>query len=244
MKVIQLNIERNKHLERFIPFLLAEQPDVVCLEEVMERTVPQLEDKLGMQATFAPMAILRGYEPDTEGDRWGICFLSRVNHRVVEEVYLVGSRDEIRIHTYKALMAGVDTIAKVLLVVEVEEQRSVFTLGMTHFTWAPNGQVSDLQEHDMATLEGVLDRYPKLILCGDFNIPRGNKLYERLAARFTDNVPSTVTTTIDQKLHRKTGLMYVVDYLFSTPHFTVTDIRVVDGVSDHCALVANVETAS
>ena len=78
-----------------------------------------------------------------------------------------------------------------------------------------------------------------LVLAGDFNIPRGNANYQKMVARYHDNVPPGVVTTIDWDLHKAKGegkpkIEVVVDYIWSTPSYLVKDVRVVSGVSDHC----------
>ena len=85
----------------------------------------------------------------------------------------------------------------------------------------------------------------ELVLCGDFNIPRRNGAYGKLAARYKDNIPSNVKTTIDYELHRvksegKPKFEVVVDYLWSTPKYEISGVRIVSGVSDHCGLVCEI----
>lgn len=242
MKLIQLNIERNLHLARFMPFLEQEQPDVVCLQEVMATTLPHIAARLGMQASFAPEMVLSGYEPDTEGDEFGVAILTREPHTCAGEHYYVRSRDTIcvRHKTYDGTDDHESDIAKVLLVAEVTVRGAPFVVGCTQFTWSPGGKNTALQKRDLGTLCGILDRYPKLVVCGDFNIPRGNELYHTLNARLTDTVPRAYTTSIDQELHRVPGLRLMVDYIWTTPAYHVENVRMVCGVSDHCALVAQV----
>lgn len=82
----------------------------------------------------------------------------------------------------------------------------------------------------------------ELVLAGDFNIPRGNKVYKQVTKLFKDNIPAEVESTIDPDLHyrntKQAGtLKLVVDYVFSTPKYLVSDVKVTPGVSDHCAIV-------
>ena len=62
----------------------------------------------------------------------------------------------------------------------------------------------------------------------------------RLAGRLRDNIPPPVTTSIDGPLHRAGDLGLMVDGMFTTQGYEAREVRVVDGVSDHCALVATV----
>jgi endonuclease/exonuclease/phosphatase family metal-dependent hydrolase len=119
-----------------------------------------------------------------------------------------------------------------------------FQFGCTHFTWTPDGNPNEAQRHDLAVLLDVLKKYPELVLCGDFNIPRAsNELYRLLAERYTDHVPPEIHNSLDPQYHRKPSLVHMVDYIWSTPHYCVEGVRVVCGVSDHCAIVAEVSRA-
>ena len=51
-----------------------------------------------------------------------------------------------------------------------------------------------------------------------------------------------VKTTIDNQLHRSDDeIMVVVDGFFSQPEYEVDQVRVVPGVSDHMAIIGEVE---
>jgi hypothetical protein len=55
MKVISLNIEGNKHYELVLPFLHTENPDVICLQEVLEDDVNMFFSEFPeMIGTFKP----------------------------------------------------------------------------------------------------------------------------------------------------------------------------------------------
>jgi hypothetical protein len=56
-----------------------------------------------------------------------------------------------------------------------------------------------------------------------------------------DHLPANVTSTLDPQFHRAKGLEYVVDTIFSTPEYEVTEVRVLNGISDHKGIVARVE---
>lgn len=132
---------------------------------------------------------------------------------------------------------------RILLVVELQRGGRTYRVLTTHFIWTPDGGVNELQQSTFVAFSTVLDRYDDeqgVLLTGDFNAPRGLEIFDALSRRYTDNIPKDVTTTIDQKLHRKNGLMYVVDGLFTTPNYSVSDVEVIDGVSDHKAIVAKI----
>src|SRR5437870_1508476 len=67
LKIISLNIEKDKNLFRVIPFLKAQQADVILLQEVFTKDIPFLEEKLGMKSIFAGMLNLRN------DNSWALC---------------------------------------------------------------------------------------------------------------------------------------------------------------------------
>ena len=123
----------------------------------------------------------------------------------------------------------------------VEKEGETYTIATTHFTWADDGGVNEEQRRDLKQLLKLLRQRGELVLCGDFNAPRGREIFTILSSYLKDNVPPEVQTTLDPKLHRAGALPYVVDYLWSTPKYKATKVKVVSGVSDHMAIVANIE---
>jgi hypothetical protein len=66
-----------------------------------------------------------------------------------------------------------------------------------------------------------------------------------LADKYSDQIPVDIKTTLDASIHRSGSKPdfpeFVVDGLFTAGKYKVSDVRVVSGVSDHCALIANIE---
>jgi endonuclease/exonuclease/phosphatase family metal-dependent hydrolase len=238
MKLITLNVEGNRHLDRIVPFLEHEQPQVLSLQEVFEKDARYIADHLGMTVTFSAMA-LDTYDCRSEAlEPIGIAILT-INEPVSTHVA-----------HYKNATSPVVSYAEgkdrhSLLWVEVGYKGSVYVVCTTHIMVTPDGLPTDEQRTDMTHLLKILDIIPEIILCGDFNIPRGiNELYDQFATRYTDNIPKEVRSTIDINFHRagddpdaRTHLVrYVVDYVFTTSGYQTTDVRIASGVSDHCAV--------
>ena len=239
LKLISLNIERSKHLDRIVPFLHAEHPDVVCLQEVCERDIPRLEETVGTCHAFAPICMHPADPPEEGFVVIGTGIFSRLTARRANVSYYRGNETHARAHR-RPVMDDVN-----LVVCDFEMGGGVFRIGTTHFTWAPDGNVSDRQRHDMPKLLGILDTLGGFVLTGDFNAPRlhdghQGEIFGVLAARFEDNIPAEYTTSIDGTLHRAGPLPYMIDGLFSTPEYAVSNVRLVDGVRDHMAVVATV----
>ena len=124
-----------------------------------------------------------------------------------------------------------------------------YTIGAVNWTWTQDGAVNAKQKEGIARLTAKLEDL-ELVLCGDFNLPRnlpgGNEIYQALTAVWKDNIPADVLTSIDPDLHKankheRGRLKWMVDYIWTTPMYKVGKVRVVSGVSDHCAVVCEIE---
>ena len=63
-------------------------------------------------------------------------------------------------------------------------------------------------------------------------------LFEKI---YKDNIPQKIKTTIDKKIHKsKKDIQLVVDALFTSPAYAAKKVKVVAGVSDHMAIVAEI----
>lgn len=238
MKLISLNIQGDNHFDRFLPFIQQEAPDVVCLQEVLREDLPMIESNLGMKCvSHAPMTLFKS-ALDGSLKTHGLAILT--NNPVTDiqtDYYATCGReigDLVRFEDWPS------TVQRVLLSCSITIGDGQFRIGTTHFTWSADGQADDVQRKDISTLFAVLSQFEDIVFCGDFNAPRGREIFDMIAAKYTDNIPREVTTTLDQTLHRAPGLQYVVDGLFSSPAYTVSDSRVVDGLSDHCGVVGEV----
>lgn len=243
VKIVSVNIERNKHFDTVIPFLERESADVVCLQEVMESSVKRFVDTLGMHATFVPFAILSGWEEEVEGLSFGVALLSKKKHTVRGIHYFQGN-GEVRVVKHESPIREYHKcITRAVLVSDCQDDMgSVFTVGTTHFTYTPDGEPDMEQTVALGKLIGELSLYPDLVLTGDFNIPRANGLYGMLCKEFTDNVPQYIESSLDPELHRVKGLLRMVDYFWTKGSYRARDVRFEAGISDHCALVGKVDT--
>ena len=93
---------------------------------------------------------------------------------------------------------------------------------------------------DLKVLFELLENIPEFILCGDFNAPRGTAIFDSIAEKYKDNIPQDISTTIDKNLHKAGDLQLVVDGLFTTPEYKVDSIKILDKLSDHCAILATI----
>ncbi len=128
---------------------------------------------------------------------------------------------------------------RVLVWADVQAGGEIYAVVTTHFTITERGSVTDVQRKNLRKILKLLEARKEFVLCGDFNAPRGREIFDTLASHYKDNIPKGVTTTLDRNLHRSTNLPeFVVDGLFTTREYKAHDVRVVSGVSDHCAIIA------
>lgn len=244
IKIISLNIERDLHYKTVLPFLHAQNADAVCLQEILDRDVVRFKKELGMEGFFVSTAKAdKGRSTEklaAQGVLTGTAILTRLPILDTGTHYFYGDPKRVPSADDPLLAGRNDRARGVVLIARVPMGGTAYTIGTTHFTWTPDGRASDAQREDLQKLFLILEQFPDIILCGDFNAPRGGEIWNAIAARYTDNIPPQYTTSLDQKLHKVSGLMYVVDGLFTTSAYTATDVRLVSGVSDHCAVVAMV----
>lgn len=239
-KVVTLNIEGNRHLPELKAFLQREQPDIICLQEVFEVHVEELAEAVGMQPFYTPMSNVTtsSIHADPFG-YWGLLQLVSPDCEIRKQKaeYYVGNRDNIPIFFENE---NPNSINRAVLWSTIRKEDEELTVATTHFTWSPKGATTEEQLRDFAALQKVTDSLPAHVLCGDFNAPRGRQIFSTLSQTYTDNIPAEVTTTLDQNLHKAGKLEYVVDGYFTSPGITTRNVRVVDSVSDHCAIVGDI----
>lgn len=240
MKLISINIERDKHYARWMPWVKAEQPDVVCLQELSEEDAPRLAAELGFGFTaFTPLCRFMGKEAQPRVMQLGQGIWSRAPLTDVRIVPYYGGGSGRDDFVNASNDEKVATQRYTLLAARVEGVQIV----TTHFPWTPTGsQPCGHQRAAMVAMMKTLKPLDDFVLCGDFNTPRGFGLFEELAAVYKDNIPKHYTSSVDKNLHRVGYALpdYMVDGLFTTPAYTATDVRLVSGVSDHMGVVGEI----
>lgn len=233
LRLFQLNVQNNKHWERITPFLNKESFDIICLQELNEEDAVRLKAELGLSLHFVPRTKFSGKVQ-------GVGIFSKFP--------IVATRA----HWYGGIREIVDFVNGspeekfmsqqfMLTVADIEHEGDIITIVSTHFPWTPDGSASDEQRTAARALfEALKEEKSGFILCGDFNAPRGGEIWKLFAERYKDNIPEQYTTSIDKDLHRSGGLEYVVDGIFSTPEYAVSNVERICGLSDHCGFKATV----
>lgn len=229
LKIVSVNVEKDRHKETVKKFLDQESAEVVCLMEVCEADLGYFAGDKYKHISYIPNVRL------ADGGTAGVAIISELPLNNIEKI-TYGGRKILELEK-----SNKGTHLPVLILAEINE----YQIGTIHGTWTEGGAVDDDQRQDVASLLDILaDR--ELVLCGDFNIPRGNEMYQELLSRYKDNIPSSVVTTIDPELHaankvERGKLSLVVDYAWSSPGYRVQNLRLVSGVSDHLGLVFEID---
>ncbi len=244
--LVSVNVEHDKHHDRIIAFLRDRKPHIACFQEFPAHWVPEFARMFGMHAHFQPT--VRGVPRSTHDERNpdgldGLCILSAFPFEKQGLIYYVDKGTDLPVWKGQP-----NTALRALLHATVKgPDKQLYRIGTLHHTWTVEGWVTDLQKMEtVALLDALVYYFDDIVFMGDFNAPRilkdgqPGETFASIARRYNDNIPVSVTTTIDAKLHKGGDLQLVVDGLFSTPHYNVRDVEVVSGVSDHCAIMAKV----
>jgi exonuclease III len=250
-KLISVNIERDLHYATVIPFLKKENPDVVCLQEVFKEDLCLFEESLGMSSYFVPMALYR--RKDESGGvplcaTIGVAILARAPfNSSFSYIYKVPTNEEIPLFKKPVDSLVERNFLNIVLAccdITFQDEDMPYRILTTHFTWTPTGDSTVYQIEDIQELLDQLSLQGAFVLCGDFNAPRGNESFAMIAEKYKDNIPSEYNSSIDPELHRVPGIKYMVDGLFSTPGYGIKEVSLVEGVSDHKAIVASLQRDS
>lgn len=238
VSIVSLNVERSKHLDTVSAFLQDRKPEVVCLQELCERDVAHFESAIGAQCVFAPMGRIPDDPPGTDIVVAGVGIFTKlavVSHTIE---YYAGNERDAREGEIRTVFTNHPLIA-----LDIEKDGTAFRIATTHLTWTPKGAPSDLQRLNARRLFEILHGKDDLVFTGDFNAPRGGEIFSLFARHYRDNIPPQYQTSLDPVLHRapaeeKSDKM--VDGIFSTAAYQVSDVVLTGGVSDHLAVTATI----
>lgn len=237
LKVLQINVEGWRHVDRVRALIAREQPDVACMQEIFEETFEAFKKEFGMEGRFVPTLMHdqdgRGLSPRGEAifvrglpAAFGHAWYWNPGESLNE-----GEDGNRQNETHRGVLHA-----------SVEKDGARYSCATTHFPKNSVGAiVSPFQESLRKPLTDILAGLPSLIFTADTNSPRGTAVFDGLAELYADNIPAAVTSTLDPVFHRvKPTLPYVVDCFFTAPDIDVSSIRLEEGVSDHLAIIATV----
>jgi exonuclease III len=242
MKLISVNIENNKHTETVLDLLAKEHPDVVCMQELLEEQFDFYKEYLGFEGVFQAVNYIKSpINTHVLGKKYGVAIFAK---RILDSgsVFYEGSQDNIAKPFDEYLLDESFQNNSALVWVDIEgDDHQIFKCITTHLPVTKEGKVTPYQLQVIDALIKNLDYIGQFVLCGDMNAPRGTESFGRLARKYQDNIPQEYQTSIDQNLHRVKGIQLMVDGLFTTPDYRALQVKLVDGVSDHMAIVAQIK---
>jgi exonuclease III len=236
MKLLSLNIEKRRHLEKVATLLNSERPDVVCLQEVSKRDIKKFENLLHMKSHFVPLCY---YGSGVYLHGIGL-FAKQIDGAEVH--WLAGRKpdEDLGIQTKEQTREEKFAMCRFsLLTARVVISGKDYTIATTHLPATKEAAVTDYQLEAVNNLLKAVGEYDDMALCGDFNAPRGGQVFNTIATVLKGNIPSTYTSSLDPDLHRAGPLPYMVDGLFTKGAYQASDVELRCGVSDHCAIIAN-----
>ncbi len=235
-KIITLNIEGDKHLDIVLDYLERESADFLCLQEVFAVHKDLFTKKLAYAHHLfsAQSRVLQenNFGVNPLGD-WGLLLLSKVPFLSQQVFCYQGDSESVP----KLLSGQPNSVRRVLQVVKSSIDDRSYTIGNIHFTWSPGGTPTPEQAKSAQKVLSFLMQFDSLVLAGDFNAPRGGDTRELFAKSYTDNIPSSVNSTLDPVMHRS-GRDLVVDGIFTSPDILVENVKVTAGISDHRVVTA------
>lgn len=232
IRFASINIQGDKNLEEVVSFLKNFKPDVVCFQELIESRKEFFEKILGMKGYFLPMSRDNRLNLDVF---FGIGLYSNFPMNNIHSEYYYGGSGNVPVF----ILGDEKSVWRGFIRATVLKDGKSFTVATTHFTRTPDGSTSEKQREDLKKLFELFESVPELILCGDFNAPRGGEIFTALAEKYKDNIPPQYLSSLDSNLHKlKNSKLLMVDGLFTTPDYIVTEVKLSEGVSDHMAVTA------
>ncbi len=246
LKLLSLNIEGDNHLDAVTGLVAREDPDIVCFNEAFEADVDFFKKELNLSGLFFPAVLVK------KPNKYRISSRGKLGTLVLSKSPILSSQLEYYDGDPKILPELTNETGnapnRFLVTIKVKKEGEVFEIVTTHFTITRGGVASALQRRNMKQMIGLLDQEKDFALCGDFNAPRGGEIFSMLADKFHDCIPPEISTTLDRTLHRDGKKRdfpdFVVDGLFTRGKYQARNVRVVCGVSDHCAILAELQHAS
>ena len=236
MRLFSLNMERSRHLHRILPFICDTKPDVVCLQELTPGDIKLIGAATGLRfCHFIQMAV-----HPADNQPFGIGIFARTPFLETDCIAYAGSTGAAATFDRSTADTRLATARYALALARLTVGGLEFTVATTHFPWSPEGQVLGFQTAAVQRLADMVWRR-SVVLTGDFNAPRGGPIFAAIADVLTDCVPPDIMTSIDPLLHRAGALELMVDGLFSSRDYGVSEVRMHSGLSDHQGLSARIE---
>jgi len=224
-----------------LPFLKKEKADVICLQELLEEDFEMYKNELGMDGIHQVAGyIFDKVHVESTGKRHGPAIFSK---NIIDSGYFfyIGSLSDIE-DTFDNYTKKENHIEnRVFVWCDVKDYNGqIFRVATSHLPITHHGEVTPFQLEANDILVRQLKTLGEFIFCGDTNAPRGREAFDRIARELKDNIPLQYKTSLDKKIHRAKDIDFMVDCLFTTPKYIASAVDLKDGVSDHMAVVAEI----
>ena len=254
MKIIQLNAWGGRLSRQIIKFIEAENPDILCLQEI-SRSAAQVgypEDQmfnlfgyieqtgLFSHSFFSPTIEMNIADGTVE---FGNAIFSKFPLSQTQTVFIDGS-DVVRNFTQVENQAAGNNPARnaQLAILQINEKQQLALVNQ-HFHWALNPLGDQTSEHKMQEFAQHVKNFAPtslpLLVCGDFNLKAEspamqifNGWLENLTAR------TGVASTLSGLKYPAQEVQVACDYVFANDKITVNQVEVKNVIiSDHLPVV-------
>jgi hypothetical protein len=258
--LLHINIEKEKHIKKIRTCIKDQKPDFICMEEVLEKDIISFAQEFNYYYIHASKFISK---QTGEGEGQGILSKYKILESKKQRYDINPTKDTPIFDTSLFLKSKPKRpqeqflFHEILLSVKVQLNSKILTIATTHFP------VSDLtspglHEHELFDIDSLnyvqnmrnyFDRFLKqiktlkrpLIFTSDLNNPRGDFIYDALAHELVDQIPKDINSSIDPKLHRVKKLKLMVDTVMASEGINNTEVKVIEGISDHKGFLMNFE---
>lgn len=251
IKLLQLNIQAGRELNKIIEYVQKEQFDILQFQEVaggkfsepLSDNVKELLDRLGFSGENAPLVLL----PQDKSSYFGNATFYKnslsLDTKKIEWLYLKtsDSEDALSQENVKVLPRNV------LAVRFIFNEKPLWFIN-THLAWGPTPKDEPYKVEQGEKLYKFLASLNEpFVLSGDFNVTPDSQvvsMVEKLAVNHTTK--EGITNTLNPRLHRAKILFpegFAVDYVFTTKEVTVNEVKLVDSpdLSDHLGISLTIE---
>lgn len=266
MKIMCLNGWGGKLYEKLLPYLTEENPDILCLQEVVHTPKTQKEwltykdgnHIITQRANFfkdvqtalpnhvgifcpASQGVL--WDKETKiPSQWGLATFVRQTYPIIEQiqgfVHKCYSPYDYGEHPRSRSAHGVK-------VFDYKDNRPVVVTHM-HGLRDLNGK-TDTPERAvqaqklLSLINGLCVKDDALVVCGDFNVEPNSETLKILSEAGLTELVTTLTSKGTRNSHYKKKSRYA-DYMLVNEHINVLDFNVIfePEVSDHCPIVLTI----
>ncbi len=261
--VLHLNIERDRHIKSTHDLIISRTPDVVCLEEAMENNVKDLASEFDYHYVYSPLVSV--YRGETFVDQEGSAILSKFP--IIEKnIFPYGKHTPgepphydpyVLLSAYNRRTSERYGYHYAVLLAKVQlESGEMINITTTHFPVVDH-QTPEHEDHVLDKIERVdeidlfrtyFDQFiniiknlkSPLVFTADMNNQRGEFIYDTLAHTLDDLTPKNIDSTIDPLIHRRKDLKLVVDTIMISSDLQSNEAEIIEGISDHKALLAHI----